>query len=248
MSGAERQSCRRPWPDGPRTFRTPAVSADPSDWINAFGGAHSGTATRQWIGSVQRLAGNQAVAGLLGGATGVQRDPVPVAEPAPPAAGGPGVATPESAGGAPEGSREPSSQERDTWGAWFPDMDFRIVRPAERGYNCYAWAVGLTDRIISSSTLMQANYQANVDGWTKYLADNHRFTPTGEGLDPNADLILYGDLPTMIYHAARKADAPFGRFTFSSKLGDGESPVILHDPADIQGHAYGKAQRSFKRL
>lgn len=86
-------------------------------------------------------------------------------------------------------------------------MEFRIVRPAEAGYHCSAWAVGLTDRIISASTLMQANHQANVDGWTKYLADHYRFTPTRDGLDPNADLILSGDLPTMMDHAARRADA-----------------------------------------
>jgi hypothetical protein len=201
---------------------------------------------RRWVGSVQRLAGNHAVADVLGRAARVQRDPVPGAEPAPATAAAP--ASPGPTGDAPVGSsREPTAQERDKWGAWFPDMDFRIVRPAESGYNCYAWAVGLTDRIISADTLMQSNYQATVEGWTKYLSDHHRFIPTKDGLDPGADLILYGDLPTMIYHAARKADVPFGRLTFSSKLGDGESPVILHDPADIQGRAYGMAQRSFKR-
>ncbi len=213
---------------------------DPSGWVHGSRGAHPEAGAGRWVGSVQRSAGNQAVVELLGRA--VQRDPVPAAESAPPSAGGP-VAGP--AGDAP--SREPTAQERDKWGAWFPDMEFRIVRPAESGYNCYAWAVGLTDRIISADTLMQANYQTNVDGWTRYLADHHRLTPTRDGLDPTADLILYGDLPTMIYHAARRADVPFGRLTFSSKLGDGESPVILHDPADIQGRAYGAAQRSFKR-
>lgn len=204
--------------------------------------------TDRWIGSVQRLAGNHAVAELLDRTAGVQRDPAPVSIPAPSTPGAPPATPGSTVDASIEGSREPTPQERDKWGAWFPDMDFRIVRPAEVGYNCYAWAVGLTDRIISASTLMQANYQANVDGWTKYLADHYRFTPTRDGLDPNADLILYGDLPTMIYHAARRADTPFGRFTFSSKLGDGESPVILHDPADIQGKAYGMAQRSFRRM
>ncbi len=49
-------------------------------------------------------------------------------------------------------------------------------------------------------------------------------------------------------HAARKADTPYGRLTFTSKLGArNKSPVILHAPADLEGGGYGHALRSFWR-
>ena len=195
--------------------------------------------TGRWLATLQRLAGNDAVAGLLRPRSSVQRD-APIGE-SPIAGGGAGADT------AVESSREPTKQERAEWGAYFDDADFRIVRPPEVGYNCFAWAVGAIDRMLTSDTLMQANYTPDLDGWSKYLADKYRFAPTGDGLDASADLILYGQTPTSIWHAARKADAPFGRLTFSSKLGDGRSPVILHAPADIQGRNYGAAQRSFRR-
>jgi hypothetical protein len=196
------------------------------------------TLTGRDITTVQRLAGNHAVTGMLGADPAVQRQSPGAL---PPAAGGAATQAPI------EGSREPTKQERAEWGAYFNDAVFRMVRAPEVGYNCFAWAVGLTDRMITSDTLMQAGYGPDLDGWTKYLADQHRFTPTGEGLDPSADLILYGHTPTAIWHAARKADAPFDRLTFSSKLGDGRSPVILHAPGDVQGSSYGTAQRSFRR-
>jgi hypothetical protein len=178
--------------------------------------------------------GNLAATKWLSGQQVLQR-----ADPS--AAGAPGVQAPVDT------SREPSKQERDEWGSYFPDVDFRILRPPEVGYNCFAWAVGLTTKLITSDTLLQANYTADLVGWTKYLTAEHGFARSSDGLDGSADLILYGESSATIWHAARKADVAYGQMTFSSKLGDGRSPVILHAPADIQGKHYGKAQRSFWR-
>ncbi len=186
----------------------------------------AGVLGRAWLRTLQRSAGNHAVAGMLGARPAVQRE------------------TPTPAPGA--GSREPTKQERDEWGAYFDGADFRMVRDPVGGFNCFAWAVGVTDRMITSDTLMQKGYRADLDGWTKYLADAYTLAPIGDGLDPAADLILYGS-PTAIWHAARKAETPFDRLTFTSKLGDGKTPVILHAPGDIQGSSYGQARRSFRR-
>jgi hypothetical protein len=187
-----------------------------------------------WFSGLQRQAGNLAVTEWLRGRQALQR-----ADPA--VADAPRVDAPVDT------SREPSKQERDEWGSYFPDTEFRILRPSEVGYNCFAWAVGLTTKLITSDTLMQANYTADLTGWTKYLAAEHGFRRSSDGLDGSADLILYGETPATIWHAARKADVAYRQMTFSSKLGDGRSPVILHAPADIQGKQYGKAQRSFWR-
>ncbi|HEY7816349.1 MAG TPA: hypothetical protein VIC62_24095, partial [Nakamurella sp.] len=105
--------------------------------------------TGRWVGIVQRLAGNHAVAGLLRPEPVVQRES-PVGES--PAAVASGKDTPV------ESSREPTKQERAEWGAYFDDAEFRIVRPAEVGYNCFAWAVRSTDGMLTSDTLMQAKY------------------------------------------------------------------------------------------
>jgi hypothetical protein len=197
---------------------------------SAVGGATAGG----WVSELQRQVGNVAVTEWLRGGQFLQRvDPA--------GADAPSVEAPVDT------SREPTKQERDEWGSYFPDTDFRIFRPPEVGYNCFAWAVGLTTKSITSDTLMQANYTADLAGWTKYLAAEHGFGRSSDGLDDSAALILYGETPTKIWHAARKADVAYRHMTFTSKLGDGRSPVILHAPAGIQGKQYGKAQRSFWR-
>lgn len=199
--------------------------------------SQAGALDRAWLRTLQRSAGNHAVAGMLGARPAVQRESPVAPAPAP---AEPGTATPAG------GSREPTKQERDEWGSYFDGADFRMVRDPVGGFNCFAWAVGVTDRMITSDTLMRSGYRADLDGWTKYLADTYKFAVVGDGLDPAADLILYGS-PTTIWHAARRADAPVDRLTFTSKLGDGKTPVILHAPGDIQGRSYGQAQRSFRR-
>ena len=192
----------------------------------------------RWVGGAQRLAGNRAVADLLTNRFEVlQRadDPAPAA--APPAAAPPGT------------GREPTKQERQEWGDYFPDVEFRILRPPEDGYNCFAWAVGSTAGLLTYQMLEQAGFGHDLDGWTGYLAAVHGFGHSADGLDEGADLILYGEGTQTILHAARRADVPFDRLTFSSKLGGGttKTPVILHAPADVQGMHYGKALRSFRR-
>ena len=193
----------------------------------------------EWVRSVQRLAGNRAVVAAL---LSIQRqEPPPTPTPAPPAGGvtadGPG--------------RVPDKQEQGDWDDAFPDQDmaeFRIVVERAHGYNCFAWAVGVTTMDITSQTLFEAGYGATLDGWTKYLAERHGFGRFADGLDPSADIILYGNSVTQVLHAARKADTPYGRLTFTSKPGaQNHSPVILHAPGDLEGGGYGRALRSFWR-
>ena len=202
-----------------------------------------------WVSSVQRLAGNRAVARALRDRPHLQR-----AEPGPPGTAptvtpptgtGPGEAGPVEAG--PATGREPTRQERAEWGDYFPDVEFRILRPPEDGYNCFAWALRSTSGLVTYETLRQAGYNHDLDGWTRFLAAAHGFGRSTDGLDPDAALVLYGDSPQSILHAARRADVPYDRLTFSSKLGGGttKTPVILHAPADLQGMHYGKALRSF---
>jgi len=211
----------------PRTTDSPVVS-----WVPP--GAVGHALPDGWLNGLQRQVGNRAVTQWLRGQQVAQRADTAVAD-------APGIEAPVDT------SREPNKQERDEWGSYFPDIEFRILRPPEVGYNCFAWAVGSTTKMITSNTLMQANYTADLTGWTNYLAAEHGFGRSSDGLDESAGLVLYGDSPSTIWHAARKADVAHRRMTFSSKLGDGRSPVILHAPADIQGKHYGKAQRSFWR-
>lgn len=185
------------------------------------------------VRSLQRSAGNRAAVAAL---TSLQRQ-----EPAVPPASdmdGPG--------------RLPKNRdELDTWGAAFPDAataTFRIVVEPTAGYNCFAWAVGETTREITYQMLDEAGYGHNLDGWTKYLAERHGLGRFADGLDATADVILYGESPTQVWHAARRADVPYGSLTFTSKLGgQSKSPVILHAPGDMEGGAYGHALRSFWR-
>ena len=128
------------------------------------------------------------------------------------------------------------------------------MREADGGYNCFAWAVGIDTYQILNSEVEKAGFSPNLDGWTGYLKVKHRFGKYVDGPDESADLVLFGANENMIYHAARKADQPFGRMTFSSKLGGGytKTHVILHalldlEEGDIEGSAYGKALRSFWR-
>lgn len=186
--------------------------------------------------TLQRLAGNQATLLAL---TAIQRD-----EPAP-------ASPPGEVGTEPPGRLPKDRDELDTWGAAFPDAataNFRIVVEPVSGYNCFAWAVGVTSMEITYQTLQKAGYDHNLDGWTKYLAERHGLGRLVDGLDPTADVILYGESATQVWHAARRAEVPYGPMTFTSKLGgQNKSPVILHAPADLNGGGYGHALRSFWR-
>jgi len=186
-----------------------------------------------WLRSIQRLAGNRATSALLR-ERAVQR-----AEPAAPP-------TPASSAGH---GREPTPSEHNDWDGVVPDRPWRVLRPAEDGYNCFAWAVGETSFILTYAMVEPSGSSPTLDGWTTYLATHYGFARSADGLDPGADLILYGDSPTQILHAARRADEPYGELTFSSKIGGGvaATPVILHAPADIQSNLYGHALRSFWR-
>ncbi len=130
-----------------------------------------------WLADAQRLAGNRAV---LAGLPTIQRDEpaaAPVTAPAPGATqDGPG--------------RVPTREEQGDWDDAFPDQDmatFRILVEPAHGYNCFAWAVGITTMDITSETLGQAGYGSNLDGWTKYLTERHGFGRYADGLDPSAD-------------------------------------------------------------
>ncbi len=131
----------------------------------------------------------------------------------------------------------------------FPKLtEYWIQREPTYGFNCFAWAVGIESRSITTDTIMGLNYSTNLNGWSRYLIREHGFKRHIDGGDVTADLVLFGAGEGAIWHAAKKAEQPFGRMTFSSKLGDGgKTPVILHALLDIEGPAYGKALRSFWR-
>ena len=205
----------------------PARKAPPADRRKPKPAPNSSTA---WVTDLQRLAGNRAVVAALQARPVVQRD-----EPAP---------APASAI---SGSREPTPSEWREWGDYFYDIDFRMVRDPEDGYNCFAWAVGSTSGPILYRMLADEGFGSDLTGFTDYLGAKHGFGRHADGLDASADLILYGETPSMVLHAARKADEPFEALTFSSKLGGGtdKTPVILHAPAAVQGLSYGTALRSF---
>jgi hypothetical protein len=175
----------------------------------------------------QQLAGNRAVTTAL---LSLQRQ----APPQPAAAPG----------------RIPNAEEQDQWDDPFPkDATFRILVEPTYGYNCFAWAVGDTSRDITSDTIFFAGgYAPTLDGWTKYLIERQGFGRFTDVLDASADLILYGASATQVHHAARRAEQPSGSLTFTSKLGErNKSPVILHDPAAMNGGPYGHVLRSFWR-
>lgn len=129
----------------------------------------------------------------------------------------------------------------------FPKLtEYWILREPTYGFNCFAWAVGIESRSITTNTIMGLNYSTNLDGWSRYLKREHGFKRHVDGGDVTADLVLFGEGEGAIWHAAKKAEQSFGRMTFSSKLGDGgKTPVILHALLDIEGPTYGKALRSF---
>jgi hypothetical protein len=177
--------------------------------------------------SIQQLAGNRAVATAL---LALQRD------------------APLQTAAAP--GRIPDAQEQERWDDPFPeDATFRILVEPTYGYNCFAWAVGDTSRDVTSDTIFFAGgYASTLDGWTKYLIERQGFGRFADGLDASADLVLYGTSATRVQHAARKAEQSFGSLTFTSKLGEqNKSPVILHDPAAMNGGPYGQVLRSFWR-
>ncbi len=178
-----------------------------------------------WIRAVQRLAGNQAVVTALGRLS-VQR--------AKPAEG-------------PMPGRLPSAQEQNDWDDPLPRLKrFLVLREPASGYNCFAWAVGITSSDLTFAMLEAAGYGNDVDGFTKFFAEQHGFGRSKKGLHEDADLILYGDSETQVLHAARRADEPYEELTFTSKLGgQNKSPVIQHAPAQLQGGSYGRALQSF---
>lgn len=123
--------------------------------------------------------------------------------------------------------------------SWVPAARRALGSAKAGGYNCFAWAVGSTSGPILYGMLADAGFGPDVTGFTGYLEAMHGFGRHADGLDASADLILYGETPSMVLHAARKADEPFEALTFSSKLGGGtdQTPVILHAPPLCRGGA-----------
>jgi hypothetical protein len=202
-------------------------SPSPREARPAIAGALPPIVSTAALRTIQQLAGNRAATTAL---LALQRD-----------------APPENAAAA---GRIPNAQEQDQWDDPFPkDATFKILVEPTYGYNCFAWAVGDTSRDITSDTIYFAGgYAPTLDGWTKYLIERQGFSRYADGLDASADLILYGAGATQVQHAARKADQPSESLTFTSKLGErNKSPVILHDPAAMNGGAYGHVLRSFWR-
>lgn len=144
--------------------------------------------------------------------------------------------------------REPNRNEVREWGDYFPNLTkFMIVREPDGSYNCFAWAVGIDTREILYKDVKESG-SPNLEDWTTYLAKEHGFGKHADGADESADLVLFGESETQIYHAARKAEQPVGKMTFSSKLGSrSKTPVILHALRELEGAAYGKVLRSFWR-
>ena len=149
-----------------------------------------------------------------------------------------------------EPGRIPNTEEQDQWDDPFPKAaTFRIVVEPTYGYNCFAgrWATP-RGTSLPTSIFFAGGYAPTLDGWTRYLTERQGFGRFADGLDASADLILYGAGATQVQHAARKADQSSGSLTFTSKLGErNKSPVILHDPAAMNGGPYGHALRSFWR-
>ena len=202
-------------------------SPAPSEAEPAIEGPQPTIVSTVALRNIQRLAGNRAVANAL---LALQRDAPPqtTAEP----------------------GRIPNAEEQDRWDDPFPEgATFRILVEPTYGYNCFAWAVGDTSRDITSDTIFFAGgYAPTLDGWTRYLIERQGFGRFADGLDASADLILYGASATQVQHAARKAEQASGSLSFTSKLGErNKSPVILHDPAAMNGGPYGHVLRSFWR-
>jgi hypothetical protein len=186
-----------------------------------------------WVAAVQRAAGNRAVAEAL--AQRIEPAAAPAPAPATSAEGTPG--------------RVPRPDEVDHLLGVLPDLtEFRILRENSTQYNCFAWAIGDDTSIVGSRSQSGLYKDDHVDSWTDWLRKSHGFGRFVDGFDPAADLLLYGSAG-WIEHAARKAEVPYGRLTFSSKLGGGNtaSPVIQHDPHEIEGKQYGRIVRSLWR-
>lgn len=125
--------------------------------------------TKVWRGTV---AGNRAAIVAL---SSIQRE-----EPTP--APSSGVDT-DGPGRLPQ-----SGDDTAAWGGAFRAPDtatYRIIVEPTYGYNCFAWAVGVTTRDITSDTIWGVGkYEPNLDGWTKYLVEHHGFGRSTEGLNP----------------------------------------------------------------
>lgn len=228
---------QEPTPPEPERRRTEAMSPIPAVIRPGM--------TRSWVTAVQRAAGNRAVAAAL-----VQRAaPEPV--PAGPAGAVPGQAEPATGTGGPEPGapgREPRPDEVEYLRGLLPGLtEFRILREPAGHYNCFAWAIGIDDRIVGSRA-GDGYSNDSVENWTDWLRNEHGFGRFFDGIDTSADLLLFGT-PEWIQHAARKAESPYGTLTFSSKLGGGWmlSPVIQHAPWDLEGNQYGRIVRSLWR-
>ncbi len=110
-------------------------------------------------------------------------------------------------------------------------------------YNCFAWALGITDRHVKGFPDVNPNGGPSLEDWDRYMAGQGYGSVTA-GMNTGADILLYstGDLPE---HAARKSDLPLpaGGAVFTSKLGPGQ--LIAHTPTGLEGGSYGSVIRSY---
>jgi hypothetical protein len=123
----------------------------------------------------------------------------------------------------------------------FPHLDIdnaRVLRHEDDNYNCFAWALGFTDRWLNANNYFGTRSKAafvrafEAAGWKKTKR------PSGE------QVAIY-KRGRDVTHVARRTKVD-GRYVWTSKLGSNE--LITHDsPASLEGGYYGDVVQILSR-
>ncbi|MBI4349421.1 MAG: hypothetical protein HY553_21470 [Elusimicrobia bacterium] len=151
------------------------------------------------------------------------------------------IASLEAARAARAPGRAPTAEERAALEEWFPALarpgDWRVTAETDPAYNCFAWAVGVTDRRLHAD----GDYLEQFDEF--FLAYGLAPLGPGESLEL-AEVAAYA-IGGVITHAARRASGGL----WESKIGiEWPSPRILHRLDELEGDNYGRIARFYRRV
>lgn len=137
------------------------------------------------------------------------------------------------------GGRSPTARETTTLEGVFPRLvrgDYCITGEADPSYNCYAWSIGITRRVVEREIDPNADRSVSNDEADYFYCRHNKIPVIGSVV---AEVLTYGS-PNNIQHAARRSRYFCdGTIMYESKLGYGNTQRIAHKADQLEGGVYG---------
>ncbi len=128
----------------------------------------------------------------------------------------------------------------------FPNLEVAMVADFNKGFNCIAWSIGVTDRWVWDEVDLNSDGTANLGEFLRFYA-KHGYKPVYNEM--NADVALFAlkqGAGYKVTHAAKRNKKYPNRSIWLSKMGQGG--IIEHKGLSVfKDSPYGNPIALFRR-